>query len=54
MKADLEILARELQMIAEEGRLPDGDGATASAILWAEGWLLSLAELGIRPGPVGA
>lgn len=42
---DLETLARELKTIAEEGYLPDGDGVTVPVGLWAEGWLLSLAEL---------
>lgn len=48
MKADLEILARELKDIAE-GWLPDGDGVNVPTMLWAEGWLLSLAELGVQP-----
>ena len=48
MKADLEILARELKGIAE-GWLPDGDGVTVPVMLWAEGWLLSLSELGVTP-----
>jgi hypothetical protein len=52
MRADLEILARELKDLAENGTLPDLPEATFTDVLvWAEGWLLTLAELGI--GPVG-
>jgi hypothetical protein len=49
MRADLEILARELKHIAETGRMPDGALVRTSTMTWAEGWLLSLAELGIMP-----
>lgn len=51
MIRDLEILARELKVLAEEAYLPDGDGVTVPVVLWAEGWLLTLAELGVTPAP---
>lgn len=51
MKADLEILARELKGIAEDGYLPDGGGVTTVTMGWAQDWLLSLAELGVQPAP---
>jgi hypothetical protein len=57
MRVDLEILARELKHMAEQGTIPDGKLISVATILWAEGWLLSLAELGIMPAfesPVAA
>lgn len=49
-RGDLADLARELQVIAEEGFLPDGDHVvTTSVTLWAEGWLVTLAQIGIQP-----
>jgi hypothetical protein len=51
VRGDLEILARELKDIAEEGYLPDGDGVTVPVMLWAEGWLLTFAQVGISPAP---
>lgn len=44
---DLNILARELQEIAEARR----SMRYVDVMAWAEGWFLTLVELGIRPAP---
>lgn len=51
MKADLNLLARELQDLAELGRLPDDEEAVVPGAIemWAQGWLLTFVEMGIVP-----
>ncbi len=52
---DLTTLAGELRAMAEDALLPSGQPLTAEgAAAWAEGWLLTLAQLGVRPAAEGA
>lgn len=54
-ECELGRLAFELQAIAEDHQKPrpilDADDPGISAMQWAEGWLLTLAEIGIAPLP---